>query len=184
MDPKNLAVLIKLKESMGASAPKSSMPSSNELSEESLLAIRESVKRRFEASADPQLAKTRRSLDQQRRECTSCKEVYSVEPEKLRPYWVCTHCRHLKKQKRREEAEARVAAQYAKASGTKVQQIERSIAALKSRIAEGSELNQRGLHIQLADLEKRLALERVHTISKLSSIRARQLPGSYGSSKK
>lgn len=183
MDPKNLAVLMQLKQSMEESTPKPARRSSNELSEESIRAIQESVKRRIEEGGALQNPKMRTPPDLQRRECISCKEVYAVEPDKLRPYWKCTHCRHLKKQKQREEAEARTAAQYVKATSPKIKQLEQSIAALKSRIAEGIEPNQRDLMIQLRGLEKKLSLEKVHAISKIGSIRARKVPGSYGSTR-
>lgn len=180
MDEKNLAVLMKLKNTMDLAAPRTTKPSSTGLSAESLQALKDLAKKRFESTAR---GDAKDPIKYVRAECRSCKAVYSLEPDSYRPYWTCSACKRAKKQKQQEEVEAKRAAQYANASGTKVQQVERSIQDIKNKIDLDDGSNRRGLLLRLNELEKKLALEKVHAISKLGSIRARKVPGSYGSTR-
>lgn len=184
MDAKNLAVLMQLKAAMEKSGPAIPKPSSNGFSEESLKALNDVARRRFETPPPQSKPKPDKlSSKFMRAECRSCKETYSVEVENYRPYWICSSCKRAKKHKQQEELDARRAAQYANASGTKVQQVERAIQAIKIKIDADNGSNRRGLLLRLDQLEKELALEKVHAISKLNTIKARKVPGSYGSSR-
>ncbi len=182
MDAKNLAVLMQLKATMEKSNPQATKPSSDKFSEESLKALNDVVKRRFE-SPPTKSKPDKLSSKFMRAECRSCKVTYSVEVENYRPYWTCSSCKRAKKQKQQDEIEKLRAAQYANATGTKVQQVERAIQVIKEKIDTDDGSNRRGLLLRLDQLEKELALEKVHAISKLNTIRARKVPGSYGSNR-
>ncbi|MCF7545298.1 hypothetical protein [Pseudomonas petrae] len=180
MDAKNLAVLLKLKNAMDEAKPSATKQSSASFSAESLNTLKELAKKRFE-NAERGSAKD--AIKFVRAECRSCKAIYSLEPESYRPYWTCSACKRAKKQKQLDEAEAKRVAQYAKATGTKVQQVERAIQDIKAKIDLDDGLNRIGLLLRLNELEKKLELEKVHAISKLNSVRPRKVPGSYGSNR-
>jgi len=178
MDAKSLAVLQKLKDQLSEAKPKRPLAPAA-FSDESVKAIEE-VARRNLSGERPQ----RLPPDLIRKCCAECSTTYAIEPKKDRRRWVCASCLRAHKLRKREAKEAKLAAQYQKASGTRIDRIQRAIDSVNARITETPECRQVGLLRQLRELEQLLAIERVHTISKIRQIRPQKVSGSYGTGRR
>lgn len=177
MDPKNLAVLQRLKDLL-AENPKPP-PTRKGFSEESIKAIEEVARRNLEGNKP-----TRLPPKLIPRRCAECGASYALESQQDRPRWVCISCKRARKLRKRQEKEAKVAAQYEKATGTRVEKIQRAIDSAKERLSRTPDGAQAGLLLQIRELERLLLIERVHTISKIRQIRPRKVSGSYGSGRR
>lgn len=195
MDEKNLEVLRQLKAAMEQQPrqePKKAHVPGHGFSDESEEIFRELARKKLSRPTDQAVApapiqKPAAPISRPlaKKVCSDCKAEYPSDPDNPpRRNWLCHNCRDSRREKQQQQIEEKRAAQYAAAKGSKIEQLERKIAAVNAQIEQTPPDSQRGLLKQLKQLERQLRLERVHKLSRFNSIRHYIVSGSYGSGKR
>ncbi len=196
MDEKNLEVLRRLKEVMEREKPveqpkKPHVPGQG-FSEESEEIFRELARHKLSrptnqktAAAKPPKTSVPTQPPAVKKICAECKSEYPTASDRPpKRGWLCHNCRNARREKRRQKVEEKRAAQYLAAKGSKIEQLERKIAAVNTQLEQAPLERQRGMFHQLKQLERQLRLERVHKLSRFNNIRYHIVSGSYGSGKR